>query len=259
MKFITYGIFLILALILTSSADAADNAMTMQKTIIWQGIVAVPTTFTVAKGETLEIRPGSRIVFSEESGLMVHGVLKAVGQKGMEIVFSSAKKGDRGSWNEIMFEGADESRMEHCVIEYATWGVHCHDTKLKVIACTFRDSAGGLRFRGGPLTIRQSTFTGNGIGLRSYQGEAQITECDFSANGTGIFVREKGSGLGITRSNFSRNSTYNIRLGDFNEENVQAQDNWWGEGAPETTIFDDRIEPGIGRVHFEPYSRARFL
>jgi hypothetical protein len=257
MKTITLGCVLILALMLTGNADAANGKLVKQKTIVWQGIVPVAATFTVAKGETLEIRPGSKIVFSQGSGLVVQGAINAVGQKGKEIVFVAAKGQTPSSWNEITFEAAKESRLEYCVIESATWGVHSHDTKLSIINCTFRNNEGGLRFRGGPLTIQKSRFTGNVIGLRSHQGKGRVEECEFSDNVTGIFVREKGGGLRVNRSNFTRNSSYNIRLGDFNDEDVQAQGNWWGDGDPAATIFDDRIESGIGRVNFEPYSRVR--
>jgi hypothetical protein len=42
----------------------------------------------------------------------------------------------------------------------------------------------------------------------------------------GIFVREKGNGLKVSRSNFYRNSSYNMRIGEFNDEDVQAPGNW---------------------------------
>lgn len=257
MKTMTVGIVLILALMLTGNADAADSALVKQKTIVWQGIVPVPATFTVAKGETLVIRPGSRILFSQGSGLVVQGTLNAVGQKGAEIVFAAERGSAPSRWNEIIFEAADGSRLEFCVIESAIWGVHSHDTKLSIINTTFRNNEGGLRFRGGPLTIQNSRFIENGIGLRSHQGEGLIEECEFSDNVTGIFIREKGGGLRVNRSNFAHNRSYNMRLGDFNDEDVQAPGNWWGEDSPAVTIFDDRIEPGIGRVNFEPYSRVR--
>lgn len=257
MIFKTIGTFLVLVCSMTVGVADANSATDKPKTIVWQGTVPVAATFTVPKGTTLEIRPGSRIVFAPGTSLMVQGELKAIGEKGREIVFTTVKQKTPGSWHEIMFEEAGESRMEHCVIEFAGWGVHSHDTRLSVVACTFRNNEGGLRFRGGPLSIRQSLFTDNGIGLRSYQGEGTISECDFSGNGTGIFVREKGSGLTVTRSNFTRNSVYNIRLGDFNDEDVQAPGNWWGQADPTSTLFDDRNEPGIGRIYFEPYSRER--
>lgn len=237
---------------------AADKVI-KPKTIVWQGTVPIAKTFTVPKGTTLEIRPGTKVVFAKGGSLVIQGALQAVGQTGKEIVFTSLGKNAPGQWHEIMFEEAGESRMEQCIIESAQWGVHNHETKLTVLNCTFRGNEGGLRFRGGPLSIRQSRFTGNGIGLRSYQGEGSIAECDITENEIGLFVREKGSGLHITRSNVFGNSTYNIRVGDFNDEDVQAPDNWWGGDDPAATIFDGRNEPGVGRVLFEPFSLQRLV
>lgn len=258
MRSFAHGIVLIVALMLADYTHADSSVSVKSKTIVWNGTIQVKRTYTVPKGKTLEIRPGSRILFSKGSGLLVMGTLKAVGRKGEEIVFTSAKNGTPGSWDEIRIERAGDSVMEYCIIENATWGIQSHFTRLDLVACTFRNSEGGIRFRSGPLTISKCRFTGNRIGIRSYQGIAQISESDFTDNEIGIFVREKGGGLNITRSNF-RNSTYNINIGDFNDEDVKATSNWWGSETPSATIFDARNEPGIGRVLFEPFSNERIL
>jgi hypothetical protein len=226
-------------------------------TIIWQGTVPVKKTFYVAKGKTLEIRPGTRVVFSKGCGLKVSGTLKVFGLKGKEVVFTSSSKRAPGSWGEIWIEGGGESVMENCIVENATWGMHIHDTKLNIIGCTFRNNEGGLRFRHGPLDIKQSRFTGNTIGIRSYLGIGNISESDIYDNEIGIFIREKGGGLTLTHNNLYQNKTYNIRVGDFNTEDVRAVDNWWGNVNPSETIFDAKIEPDIGFVLFEPFSKEK--
>lgn len=256
MKIVVYGIVLTLVLMFTDRAFAAGS-VSGRNTIVWNGTVNIMSTYTVQKGKSLEIRPGTKIIFHKGSGLLVKGTLKAVGLKGKEIVFTSAKKGAVGKWKEIWFDNAGDSVMEHCIVENADWGLHSHDTKLSLTACTIRNSEVGLRFRSGPLTISKCRFTGNKIGLRSYQGIAQITDSDFTGNEIGIFVREKGSGLNITRSNLFQNSAYNIRIGDFNEEDVKAAGNWWGQNDPAATFFDAGNEPGIGYVLFKPFSSER--
>ena len=258
MRIVAHGIVLIVALMLADYTHAASSVPVKSKTIVWKGTVQVKRTYTVPKGKMLEVRPGSRIMFSKGSGLLVKGTLRAIGRKGEEIVFTSARNGTPGSWDEIRIEKAGDSVMEHCIVENATWGIQSHFTRLELIACTFRNSEGGIRFRSGPLTVSKCRFTGNKIGIRSYQGIAQISESDFTDNEIGIFVREKGGGLSITRSNF-RNSAYNIKIGDFNDEDVKATNNWWGSETPSATIFDARNEPGIGRVLFEPFSNERIL
>lgn len=259
MRMLTHGMLLILVLMLADGAQAAISVSGKNKPNVWSGTVNIMSTYTVQKGKTLEIRPGTKILFNKGSGLLVKGTLKAVGLKGKEIVFTSAKKGSAGSWHEIMFDSAGDSMMEHCIVENASLGLHSHDTKLNLNACTIRNSEVGLRFRNGPLTISNCRFSGNKIGLRSYQGIAQISESDFTDNEIGIFVREKGSGLSITRSNLFRNSEFNIRIGDFNNEDVKATGNWWGSSNPAATIFDARNEPDIGHVLFEPFSNKRIL
>ncbi|MHB8123505.1 MAG: right-handed parallel beta-helix repeat-containing protein [Desulfuromonadaceae bacterium] len=257
MKFIVNGIVFIVVLMLTGFVDAAGSGSEKSTIIIWEGTVQVKKTYTVPKGKTLDIKPGSRIMFSKGSGLLVNGTLKAIGQKDKQIVFTSAKKGTTGNWHEIMLDGAGDSVMEHCIIENASMGLHSHDTKLNLTSCTIRNSEVGLRFRSGPLSISKCRFTGNRIGLRSYRGIAQISESDFMDNEIGIFVREKGSGLNITRSNLFRNSAYNIRIGDFNDEDVKASDNWWGVDDPMLTIFDAHTEPGIGQVLYKPFHKEQ--
>jgi hypothetical protein len=65
-------------------------------------------------------------------------------------------------------------------------------------------------------------------------------------------VREQGGGLQIRENNIFGNRDYNIRVGDFNREDIQATGNWWGTDDPAETIFDARREPGIGTVLYDP-------
>ena len=251
--------YLTAVLIFVAVTIFSEYCFAKGNTIVWQGTVQVNRSYAVPKGKTLEIRPGSRVFLVKGSRLIVRGTLKAVGRKGEEIVFSSSKKSSGGRWQEILLESAGNSTMEHCIIENARGGLQVHDTKLNLTACTIRNTEIGLRFRGGPLNINKCQFTGNGIGLRSYKGLAQISESDFTNNKIGIFIREKGGGLTITGSNLFQNKTHNMRLGDFNNEDVQASGNWWGNENPLATIFDARNEPGIGHVLFEPFSKERIL
>ncbi len=248
---------LILTMLPNASSYAASRVSQRGDTIVWSGIVQVRGVFTVSKGKLLEIRPGTKVVFHRDSTLLVEGRLRAIGLKSKEIIFTSATKGTGGRWHEIKFDSAGDSIMEHCVIENAMGGVHSHFTRLTLTGCTFKSNDIGLRFQNGPLNISKCRFTGNRIGLRSYRGVAQISESDFWGNEIGLFVREKGSGLNISKTNFFRNSSYNIRVGDFNDEDIEADGNWWGVSDPAATIFDAGDEPGIGNVLFEPFSNER--
>lgn len=221
----------------------------------WRGIVTVTNTVTILPGTVLRVAPGTKVAFSKETGLDVKGRLLAKGKEDGKIVFTSAQGTGASAWDEIRLEYATGSEIAHCIFENATWGLHSHFTNLSIKDSLFRNNYGGMRFRSGPVVVSTSVFESNVIGVRAYIGNALIRENIITRNETGIFVREKGGGLTITRNNIFDNSNYNIRIGDFNNEDVNARENWWGTADPVQTVFDGRNEPGIGNVLFEPSLR----
>jgi parallel beta-helix repeat protein len=184
--------------------------------------------------------------------MLVKGRLIAKGQSNNKIRFTSDRKKGAGDWDEIQLEYATGSIISDCIFEYATWGLHSHFTNLIVSDSYFTNNFGGMRFRSGPAEIRDSVFEGNSIGIRAYIGNAVIKGNTIRKNDVGIFIREKGGGLVVKGNNFIDNSGYAIRVGDFNTEDVKAQGNWWGGVDPVSTIFDEKDEPGIGRVLLDP-------
>jgi hypothetical protein len=218
----------------------------------WRGVINVTTAVTVLPGAVLTVAPGTKVVFSPGTGLAVKGRIIAKGRDDGKILFTSSQRTGASDWDEILLEYATGSEIAHAIFEYATWGIHCHFTNLSISDSYFKQNYGGMRFRSGPVQVTRSVFEGNVIGIRAYRGNAVIRENSITKNETGIFVREKGGGLTITRNNIFDNSNYNIRVGDFNDEDIDAKGNWWGAGDPLQTIFDGRSEPGIGNVLFEP-------
>lgn len=218
----------------------------------WSGGILVAKTVSVPTETTLFVKPGTNVFFAPDTGLDVRGRLLALGRKDQRIRFTAAEEKAPGSWGEIRIEYSTGSRFSNCDFEYANWGIHSHFNTLSVIGCSFKNSNGGIRFRSGPLEIKNSLFSDNSIGIRSFRGNAEIISNVISGNDKGIFVREKGGGLTITGNNIFRNRNYNIWVGDFNREDINATGNWWGVDDPTRTFFDGRIEPGIGTVLFEP-------
>jgi nitrous oxidase accessory protein NosD len=222
---------------------------------VWRGDIAIGGRVTVAARATLTLAPRTRALFSGNAGLAVYGRINAKGERNGRILFSSITRKEPAAWDEILLEHADGSIFSNCVIEYATWGLHSHFTRLGVIDSLFRHNEGGIRFRSGPVEIRGSLFKNNGIGIRDFRGNAVIAGNAITNNGTGIFVREKGGGITVRGNNIFSNADYNVRVGDFNDEDVDARENWWGAGDPGAHILDARQEPGIGKVLYEPYLR----
>lgn len=218
----------------------------------WQGTVAVKGQVAVPAGVTLTVTPGSTVRFSADAGLSIKGKLLATGEKTRRITFRADGAPQPAAWGEILLEHATGSRLEYCDITSASWGLHSHFTNLVVKNCRFSGNYGGMRFRSGPVEVARSLFRDNVIGIRSYRGNARIIENVVTANETGIFVREKGSGLEIRRNSLAGNNGVAIRVGDFNDEDISAPENWWGVADPGSVIFDAREESGIGFVRFEP-------
>jgi hypothetical protein len=225
--------------------------------VSWYGKISVPKTVFVPAGASLAIRPGSTILFAGGADLDVRGRLQALGTNDQRIRFTAAEGRQPETWGEVRVEYADGSRFANCDFEYATWGIHSHFTPLTVTGCSFTKNGGGLRFRSGPLLIKNSLFSDNGIGIRAYRGKAEITDNSITRNDKGIFVREQGGGLLIKNNNIFANRDYNIWVGDFNLEDIDATGNWWGTEDPVETFFDARREPGIGTVHYEPVLSER--
>jgi hypothetical protein len=219
----------------------------------WRGVIAISGDITVSSGAELKVVPSTTVMFSPGTGLLVKGRIIAAGKPNEKITFTGREKKAASEWGEIQLEYATGSVISDCVFEFATWGLHSHFTNLTISESRFANNFGGLRFRSGPVLVRRSLFENNTIGIRAYIGNAVIKENVITGNETGIFVREKGGGLDISRNNIFANSNYNIRVGDFNDEDVPARDNWWGTAAPLETFFDGRNEPGIGNVLFVPY------
>lgn len=224
----------------------------------WHGDILIEKSVAVATGTDLVIAPKTRVFFSKGTGLVIKGKITAKGDKKGLIAFLPRKDADAVQWDEILLDHAIGSIFTHCSFENATWALHSHFTDLKVENCSFLRNSGGLRFTSGPIEVRRSLFSENEIGIRAFRGNALFTENIIANNRVGIFVREKGGGLTINRNNIFANSEFNIRIGDFNDEDVNAKDNWWGEGSPADSILDGRTDPGIGIVIFEPYSKQPF-
>lgn len=220
---------------------------------VWGGIVEVRQNVTVSSGASLRVRPGTTVRFGEGKGMEVLGTIKSEGSIDKRITYTAlSDKGKPGYWGEVSLQQAGESIIANADFSYATWGVHSHFTPLTVHGCSFTENYGGVRFRSGPLEISGSVFMGNKIGIRSYRGVGRIRRNDITENEIGIFVREKGAGLAIEYNNIHANERYGLRLGDFNRQDVNAGNNWWGGEDPAKVIFDRDDESYIGKVYFEP-------
>lgn len=228
---------------------------------VWEGEVVVPRRVDLNLGAKLEVTAGAWVKFAKGSSLWLYGNLFALGTPEQRIRFTADEvTKDDTYWDQLTTEKAI-ARFDHCDFENAYMAVHVHFSDVKINSCTFRNNESGVRFRGGPVEISDSFFEGNVYGIVSYFARGRLTGNYFTGNDIGILVRsERNRGLVITGNNISDNVRHNLRLGDFNQnQDVNAQNNWWGKGDPRAKIYDSFNEPGIGLVYYQPYATEPFV
>lgn len=222
----------------------------------WSNQITVSTPLTVPKGAALTIKPGSLIRFGAGAGIVVLGRIEAGGKPDQRIVFTAIDDKAPAKWGEIMMDRATGSFFSNCDFRYGSWALHSHFVDLKVNRCLFENNDGGMRLNSGPVEVSQSIFRNNQIGLRSFQGLGIIHDNEFRGNETAIFIREKGSKMQVNHNNILDSGMYAIRLGDFNDEDLDASYNWWGGKPVVDLVFDGHREEYIGKVIFEPELKA---
>jgi hypothetical protein len=179
---------------------ATDNVTgELTEDTTWAGACVLEGTVVVPAGVVLKIEPGTMVLMKEEARLIVYGQLLAEGTEDEPIYFTHHSDGVK--WKQIMFIEAADSRLAHCVIEYAdSEGAHqdyyvpgprnyheaivalaCH---LDIENCTFRnlpdESAGA---EGDAIAIISDDQDHPGDATANIQG------CDFPSIGQGVHTR----------------------------------------------------------------------
>jgi hypothetical protein len=216
---------------------------------------------------TLTIDGGVRIVVnSENGGIVVEGILIALGTQGNEVIIGpSSCLPEKGEWNGIRFIGTAASgeltfmrihsaengiiasggasvNIRNCTLNnHSNNGVEVSDSaRLTMTQCTVWENSTGVYVRNSELDMQRSSIRYNGeIGLElsatSEEFTARIDTCNISNNKTyGIYI------TGIAQpeihycSIFSNGSTGTgeaVRLEAYAEsDSVRVDYNFWGIG-----------------------------
>jgi len=83
----------------------------------WSGVHFVDETVVVPDGMVLNIEAGAEVRIADANSIIVYGQLIADGTETQPITFTHYDAGIR--WKQIIFIEADDSRLGHCIIEYA--------------------------------------------------------------------------------------------------------------------------------------------
>lgn len=256
-------IFAILFLVTT---EAVCLPASLTADTVWSGTVHVEGQLVVEKGATLTINPGTKVLFKKAapdeeglaaSGIIVKGTVVAAGLPGARITFTSGEvKPASGDWGEVKVSESAGSSFADCDFSYGGWGLHVHESDLKVLGCTFRDnSSGGIRGKAGNVEVTGCDIEGMDIGIRYWKGALYVHHNTISRNKTGIFLRQECGAAKIDHNNIYGNDDYDLKLGDGQKEDVDARYNWWG-GVLITDIrgkiYDKSRETYIGRAMINP-------
>lgn len=223
MKFILSMVLLIIATGPALATVRYSGEQTLWQDTVWEGEVRVDGILTVAPEVTLEIRPGTKVLFSRrdtnrdgigESELFIQGTFLAIGTAGNPIVFTSAEAeplpGDWGAIN--MMASMTENRLEHCRVEYGYRGFHAHfatarlehssfrynrrgaqfqESTVSIVDCRFENNFNGLQFRDSTVTLAGTRISGGYWGLRCVYSSLAMRGCRVSGNlVNGVSVRD---------------------------------------------------------------------
>jgi hypothetical protein len=254
------------------AAGCLNRSAGPAKETVWAGTVVVEGVEEVGPGETLSIRPGTRVLFtfldSDENGwgdagiLVTGGRVLALGTKAAPITFAPEGRDRRpGQWGEIRIESGGPSRFAHCRFRGGSWALHTHLTPLRVENSRFYENIGGVKFRGKGVELYGNSFSGNGTAIRYWESSPEIISNTIEENGTGIFSRDGSSGTLVRGNNFLRNADYHVKLGELQEQDIDARFNYWGGTVAreiEKMLFDKIDAAYLGRVRYTPFESEPF-
>lgn len=99
----------------TAFSDVISGELIQDTT--WSGTCVLDGRVVVPEGIVLKIEPGTVIQMKKAMSLMVYGQLLADGSESEPIRFTRYEDGI--TWKQIMFITAQDSRLTHCIFEYA--------------------------------------------------------------------------------------------------------------------------------------------
>lgn len=200
-----------------------DTLWTM--TSLWQGhrsVYVVEEAVVVQPGVALRIGAGTTVMLRDSASLVVFGQLLADGTDEQPIIFTHY--GDGTTWGSIVLDGAEDSRLLYCTIEYSSsatsYGgkdyigavstVACH---LDVDGCTLHKlpeesptaEGDGIDLSGGATGhVNNSRFLGLGEGVHTDQSYVLVENSlftDIRGDNDGVDMDGESDPVPIVRNN----------------------------------------------------------
>jgi hypothetical protein len=267
MKKTILSVILLLLFIFTVKDSASkeynirfDEQTELTKDTEFSGSVYIKEKISVPKGITLTIKPGTVIEFENpglcddgnvDYSIVVEGGIFALGTGESPITFTSASSKEASAFGEVYINESEDSRFENCRFLYSHWALHIHDSNVTVKNCQFKDTFGGIRFKGDKITAIGNEFINNDTSLRFWMASPEISENSFKDVSTAIFIREKVKDPVINKNTFSGVKDYFIKFGELQEDDITIYDNDFGaDNKSEISgkIYDKEDEDYLGTV-----------
>ena len=190
-------------------------------TVMYSEADTSTATLTVNPGVTIAFNKGTRLKIGyrySSSSSPYFGAIHAQGTEDSPVTFTSAENTPAlGDWYGIYFNEATDNNysiLEHCIIEYAAYGINLDDAKPKAIQYN---------------TIRNNSHSG--IYISGTDG-VQIN-CNNLKDG--IYATYKAQPI-IHNNNLLRNSDYGI-YNNSGDITIDAENNWWEDN--ENKVYGD--------------------
>lgn len=245
--------------------EANKEDLVISNDTTWSGKLEINRVVFIKKGVSLTISPGTELIFSgpgietddvhaiQGGGMKVEGRIKAEGTKDKPVIFTGKEK-KRGGWGNIFLTYSQDNIFTYCIFEYANFAIHAHFSSLKISRSLFENNYEGCRLGYSQAIIENNVFRLNesrGINFRA--GKNEIKNNSIVANRVGIFIYEKGGQSKIESNNIFNNAEYDLQLGDFHKEDVNAANNFWGKGTDHDKIIHDKSDDeNLGKADFKP-------
>lgn len=154
------------------------GSLDIQTDVVWgpdvEVLVDADARIEVEESGSLTIKEGVKVLLGDDAYIQVgygtSGKFIAVGTKEKPVVFTKSSS-NQSTWGHDNYAGiildskiTGDSKLDYCVIEYASAGIYANEIPVKVTNCTIRNNKNyGIQFHSRAMPKDTSTFTGNKI------------------------------------------------------------------------------------------------
>ncbi len=201
-----------------------------EKFTLWGDTILINCNITIPSDKTLEIRPGTKIIFQGKYKIVVKGTILANGTKNDSIHFTTTSKDQnwQGIWFDQISQINDSSILSYCVFERG-YGENetgvlqiIESSKLKVENCLFYNNYKCIELENSNIAINSNVFKYNNHNCIVPSANASPVICGntFMNNALNCIELKNSSPLLIINNLFVNNNTAIKKSGGYQPDIV---------------------------------------